>query len=638
MELKGLLKTKIALTFIALSLSTSTIADTLGDYREAIREAVMNNPGVKAAWYAFKAAEDEQRVAKGGYYPDLDLEMDGGKRWTERPGVSEFSYNHRSASLTLTQMLFDGFETRNQVARLGHEKRARYFEFKQAAEEAALEATRAYLDVAREQILVDLTKENYIEHRKIYDQILQRAEGGVSRGVDLEQANGRLSLAETNLLTELTNLHDVSARFQRVIGYLPEESLVPIFLDTSMIPQDRMDVLKTAYQENHYLLSTVEGLYASQSDLSLRNSAFMPKVDVRLRESQEKNRLGATGTYNDRSAELVLSYNLFNGGSDSAAKRQYANLRSAASERRIEACRDVRQEAMISYNNINSLQEKLVYLDENQLAISKARVAYRSQFDIGQRTLLDLLDTENEYFETRRALVNAEHDLTITQARTLAAMGLLVESLGDSRLVRQADDITSPASDEYVLCPLDVPTEYTIDKDALFASLMASSDRYVETDRGLEIELNVTFAHNSSLITSEFDAEISNTADLLKQNPEVVVVIEGHTDNTGTDKYNEWLSHKRASAVAGRMVNKYGVNAEQIQMRGMGETQPIGDNDTEEGRQMNRRVILIIPSDTPDAPVNEASTESAMIKLNLALPQDSGSSGDLQEIQIAAHR
>lgn len=632
MELHSVFKTKIALALFSLSLSTATLADSLGDYREAVREAIMNNPGVKAAWYAFKAAEDEQRVAQGGYYPDVDLTMDGGKRWTERPGLSEFSYNHRSASLTLTQMLFDGFETRYQVSRLGHEKRARYFEFKQAAEDAALEASRAYLDVAREQILVELTKENYIEHRKIYDQILQRAEGGVSRGVDLEQANGRLSLAETNLLTELTNLHDVSARFQRVVGYLPEDKLQPITVDSSMIPGDRMDVLKTAYQENHYLLSTVEGLYAANASLALRDAAFMPKLDLRLSQSQEKNRLGATGTYNDRAAELVLTYNLYNGGSDSATKRQYANLKSAATERRLEACRNVRQEAMIAYNNINSLQEKLGYLDDNQLAISKARVAYRAQFDIGQRTLLDLLDTENEYFETRRALVNAEHDLSITQARTLAAMGLLVASFEDAKLERKADDITSPASDDYTICPLQAPTEYTIDKEALFASLMAGSDRYVATDRGLEIELNVTFAHNSSQITEAFDTEIANTADILNQNADLRVIIEGHTDSTGTDQYNEWLSRKRATAVAERMVNKYGVNPEQLETRGMGESQPIADNDSEEGRQMNRRVILVIPGDAP----SEEGRVSAVYHLNLSLPEETGSSGNMEELLIAA--
>ncbi len=604
------IKTLTALGAVLL-VSMQSQADSLGDYREIIRETVLNNPSVKAAWHSFEAAENEQRVAKGGYYPSIDLEASAGKQWTTRPGLAEFDYEPQKISLTLTQMLFDGFETRHQVARLGHEKRARYFEFKNAVEEAALEATKAYLDVAREQILLELTKDNYVEHRKIYDQIMKRAEQGVSRGVDLEQANGRLSLAETNLLTELTNLHDVSARFQRIVGYLPEQSLSPIYLDTTGIPDSRDTVLKTAYQENPFLLSTVEFLYATQSELKMKNAAFMPKLDLRLRESHEKDRLGVPGDYKDRSAELVLTYNLYNGGSDMAEKRQFASRRNYAQEKRIEACRDVRQESMIAYNNINSLKEKLVFLDDNQLAISKARVAYRAQFDIGQRTLLDLLDTENEYFETRRALVNAEHDLVYTQARTLAAMGMLISSYGDSKLERHADDITSPASDDYMLCPLEVIDELVIDKEALFASIM-QNDRYVQTDKGLEVELNVTFKHNSSIIESAHDMEISNTADILKANSNVRVIIEGHTDDTGSEKYNQWLSDKRAQAVANQMVEKYGVNPEQIETRGMGESQPIADNTSEQGRAQNRRVILIIPKAefTPSEVVSPDNTQA----------------------------
>jgi len=145
-----------------------------------------------------------------------------------------------------------------------------------------------------------------------------------------------------------------------------------------------------------------------------------------------------------------------------------------------------------------------------------------------------------------------------------------------------------------MLCPLDVVDELVIDKEALFASLM-QNDRYVETEKGLEIELNVTFKHNSSLIDTAFDMEISNTADLLKANADVKVIIEGHTDDTGSEKYNQWLSDKRANAVANQMVEQFGVNPEQIETRGLGESQPVADNTTEEGRAQNRRVILIIP-------------------------------------------
>lgn len=80
----------------------------------------------------------------------------------------------------------------------------------------------------------------------------------------------------------------------------------------------------------------------------------------------------------------------------------------------------------IAWKDIHTLQRQLGYLDHHQLAIAKAREAYRKQFDIGQRTLLDLLDTENEYFQSRRAYTNAQFDHAIAHARTLAGMGKLL--------------------------------------------------------------------------------------------------------------------------------------------------------------------------------------------------------------------
>ena len=80
------------------------------------------------------------------------------------------------------------------------------------------------------------------------------------------------------------------------------------------------------------------------------------------------------------------------------------------------------------------------------------------------------------------------------------------------------------------------------------------------------------------------------------------------------------------------MVDKYGVNPEQLETRGMGELQPIADNDSDEGRQMNRRVILVIPSDEP----SDEGRVSAVYHLNLSLPEESDSSGNMEEFLIAA--
>ncbi len=80
----------------------------------------------------------------------------------------------------------------------------------------------------------------------------------------------------------------------------------------------------------------------------------------------------------------------------------------------------------IAHNDLKKLAEQIEYLDLHQLATEKARDAYRKQFDIGQRTLLDLLDTENELFDARRAYVNALHDQAYAHARTQAGMGKLL--------------------------------------------------------------------------------------------------------------------------------------------------------------------------------------------------------------------
>ena len=73
------------------------------------------------------------------------------------------------------------------------------------------------------------------------------------------------------------------------------------------------------------------------------------------------------------------------------------------------ACRDVRQTVAIAHNDIRKLQDQLVALDRNVLAIEKARDAYRQQFDIGQRSLLDLLNAENELYTAKRSYANAEY-------------------------------------------------------------------------------------------------------------------------------------------------------------------------------------------------------------------------------------
>jgi adhesin transport system outer membrane protein len=448
--------------------------------RDAARKAVVTNPEVQASWHAFRAAADDQDVARAGYLPQVDAQASIGRETLRSSGQSTNTFTHRNLTLSLNQMVYDGFFTRSEVARMGYAKLARYYELIEISESAALEALRAYGDVLRYRELTRLAQENYVQHKQIYDQIAERAGAGVGRRVDLEQATGRLALAESNLLTEVSNLHDVSARYLRIVGEVPQGDLPRLATGTVLgqIPGTARDALKVALSGSPALNAAVENVRASQAQIDARRAAFQPRVDLRARQALDHNLDGFDGNSREGVVEVVLSYNLFRGGADQARLRQAGESLNQARDLREKACRDLRQTLSIAYNDVIRLQEQMRYLDQHQLSIEKAREAYRRQFDIGQRTLLDLLDSENEYFQARRAYANASYDQVIAQARALSGMGQLMGALGVAREdLPAAGDIGQDRSgiDPESVCPPDAPQPLEIDKAALLAEAMKAA-------------------------------------------------------------------------------------------------------------------------------------------------------------------
>jgi len=456
------------LLFPAVSLAQPAAPQNL---KSVAQQAVLANPEVLQRWHAYLAADGERDAAFGNYLPRIDLTAGHGKERQETPNM-KFDYTVNSRSLTLTQMLYDGFATRNEVRRLDHARRVRMFELHDASENAALEAARAYLDVLRYRRLVALAEDNYVRHRSVFDQIQQKVQVGVGRRVDLEQAAGRLALAESNLLTETSNLHDVSARFQRIMGFGPARVMEEPKPLAEGVPSDVAAALRLAQQGNPTLQAAIENVRAAEAARDVRKAAYQPRLDLRVSRDDGDNMRSIAGRSNYDTAEVVLSWNLLNGLSDVARSRQYAEQYNVARDIRDKTCRDTRQVLAIAFNDVRKLTEQLTYLDQHQLATEKVHEAYRKQFDIGQRTLLDLLDTENELFQARRAYTNAGFDLGIAYARTHAGMGNLLTVLGLSRAAEQSlPELANwtPTQDAAENCPAEGMQHYLSDKAALDA-------------------------------------------------------------------------------------------------------------------------------------------------------------------------
>jgi len=433
-------KTLALVSAIALALVTNASAQatskTSDPLRAAVERAVLTNPEVSLRFNAYRASIDSVDVARAAYYPRVDVNAsvghDSDKISSRSPEAQ--SLNRTGASLTLTQLLWDGLGTKRDVERVGHERLARYFELLDATEQTALEAARAYYDVQRYRRLVQLAEDNYVQHKYASIQIQSRFKAGVGRGVDLEQANARLALAESNLSTEVANLHDVTARYERVVGEAPPAQLPALVPLKGALPGTPDDVMNAAIHQSPAVSASIEALRAARSSADTRRSAFQPRVEARLRSGVGNNFDAVRDQRRDSTAELTLNWNLFNGGADAARVRQQLNIVNQAVDQRDKACRDTRQTASIAFNDTRKLADQLVMLDRNTLAIEKARDAYRQQFDIGQRSLLDLLNAENEVYTAKRAYANAEFDLGVAYARTHAAMNQLTAQLGVARM------------------------------------------------------------------------------------------------------------------------------------------------------------------------------------------------------------
>ena len=597
--------------------------------KEMVEKTVTSNPEVQSRYHKFLESGYEQEVMRAGFLPKADVVANYRKQEELVKPADGTATPRFNSELVLRQMIFDGFATNNEVKRLGHASRVRYYELQSAMQNTTLEFVRAYIDAMRYRELTQFAKDNYVVHKQLFDRIKERVTAGVARKVDLEQATGRLALAEANLLTEATNLHDVTARIQRLYGEIPPETLeAPTFFNAGVEPT-AVEALKVAYNQNPDLLSTIEDIQSSQDEIKAREARYMPKLDLQARKNLG---VSSDGRFSSSAAdllELTMNFNLFNGFSDHNSVNQAAQKLNNSKDLRDKACVDTRQIVVIAYNDIEQLKEQEKYRTEHKNAIENAREAYRKQFDIGQRTLLDLLDTENEYFQAKRTLTNTQYDIKTAYARTYAGQGQLLNKIGAAR-----GGLPEYAREDYMdnenVCQSLAPEQLIIDKAALMADAKPLSSTYslpkavdvpvkpleplkaVEPPKPVELVKvpeppksvvkvlgnkvipDVQFETNSAKIKPVSYPVLDNAVNTLKDWGNSNVEIAGHTDRRNTSKaaYNQKLSEKRAKAVLKYVVKK-GIEAKRLTAKGYGFSQPIAENDPKLGNDVNRRVELI---------------------------------------------
>ena len=406
-------------------------AETL---QEVVDYTVHNSPDVRATAADRRAVEQEIRQARAGYFPRIDLDAGYGFEHKDSPGtrargLGSVRQSREELGLALDQMIFDGYLTKNEVRRHTARTNSRAYTVHGQAEIDSLSAVRAYLNLQRRTVLTELAEENLEIHRRTNDQVELRSKQGVGRQADSEQSTARLSRAETNLIAEKGNYQDEVANFLRVVGRPPSD-LEEAYNPSDVLPANIEDAVQLAIEYHPTIKSATADIESAYAQRDTAKAPYYPRLNLEVGVRHDADIEGIRGVDEEFSAMLRLRYNLFNGGRDQARIKETAHQIDQAKDIRDSAVRQVEQSTRLSWDAYDTATKQLYFFEKNRDATIKTHKAYKQQFNLGQRTLLDLLDSANEMFVSKSDFVNAGFDQLFAMYRVFASMGMVHSTLG----------------------------------------------------------------------------------------------------------------------------------------------------------------------------------------------------------------
>lgn len=430
--MKTNLRSVFIVSLLAGSLLTSgAMAQSMTD---VVKMTVENNPQIGVVSANRKAVEQELRQARGLYLPQVDVVTGVGPEWTSdittRSFGNDFSTMWRTdARVQMTQRIFNGFQTTYEVNRQKARVASAANRVYENAENIGLDAVGSYLEIIRQRELFALAKQNVDFHKDILGKLDQRYKSGVGTQADVSQTSARLARSLATLTQTGNDLGDAEAIYTRVTGQFPGELMRPEF-PVNALPQTLDDAVRMARNDSPAVKAAESDVQASGEEIGLAEGGYLPTVNLEADAGYNNNANGRDTYGKDARVMLRGRWNIFRGGIDRAARQEAVFRMHQNREERARVQTVAVEEARRSWFAYQASAERVGQLKSAVDSLKNTRGAYQQQFDIGQRTLLDLLDAENELFTARGQLVSADINQLISGFRLLASTGNLIKTLG----------------------------------------------------------------------------------------------------------------------------------------------------------------------------------------------------------------
>lgn len=421
--------------------------DRIVNLRDAVAVGVLTNPATESISNNRRATDEELQQAKALYLPSIDMRADTGFQSINsdpKGQIEGHSDLYRSqASLTLTQMLFDGFATKYENERQYHRVRSASHRVRESAEFSGLSIIEAYLDVLRQRELLAIADENLKMHNDIMSQIVESADAGRTTQADVEQTKARLNAAEAQKSAVEESLRNANTNYRRIVGDNAQPDIQVPVPPRQILEADVDSEVKQTLTHSPTLDTKEADVNVADAERQATKSTFYPKVDFQAGATAGDNLDGVEGRTKSASALVIANWNLYRGGGDEARSREFVYRLAQAKDERNESARALEQDVRRTWASMISSGERATAFRKQADANGTVVEAYKDQFNLDRRTLLDVLDSQNEWFVSRSNAINNGYLEMFAVYRLLALRGDLLPALGVSYPREASPEFTS---------------------------------------------------------------------------------------------------------------------------------------------------------------------------------------------------
>jgi adhesin transport system outer membrane protein len=406
------------------------------ELKEAVEAAIASNPQINQAIQNKEAIEFERKQAQGLSLPRVSVEASAGIRRLENAtrrsiGLANETLYPIEGDAVIEQVLFDSGARRSEVRRQAARTDGAALRVEERSEFIALNVARSYIDYLLQQRIVAASEDNISFHERLAGDLRQGVASGSISIADQQQAEERLQSARVVRTEAIEDMEKAAINFQNLTGLTLDQASMPPPV-TQNVPPSLEQAVQLARTDNPLVREAQADVDAAHAMVDAAKADLGPRVSLEGRGRVGHDIDGFAGSTNDLLGRVVLKWNLYDGGINRAKVQEMVRRASESRYRLHERTRQAEADVRTAWSRGDNQSRVLTDLESQGRVSDDLLLSYREQFNVGRRSLLDVLDAQNSRYNVQVRTETARFSQVYAQYQVLAASNLLLEALGVS--------------------------------------------------------------------------------------------------------------------------------------------------------------------------------------------------------------